>query len=102
MRKLSLFVWSIFLTACAVGPDNSSPDLPTPATFKMAEAEQQDASLQIIPQTISPQLREHSVNKAQQVSKITGLSLSITPHSRDFTSGREIHSRDTQTLDEVA
>ncbi len=49
MRKVTLLIWSCFLAGCAVGPDYSRPDLPTPNAFRMAEATREAASFANLP-----------------------------------------------------
>ncbi|TAJ29330.1 MAG: transporter, partial [Nitrospirae bacterium] len=39
MRNLTLIILSLLLISCAVGPDYTSPDVPKPEAFRMAEAE---------------------------------------------------------------
>lgn len=49
MRILSLFIGSLFLAACAVGPDYSRPDLSPPASFRMAGVETEAESFANLP-----------------------------------------------------
>ena len=50
MRTLSIFLISVFfLTACAVGPDYSRPNLATPEKFRMADASQEAESFANLP-----------------------------------------------------
>ena len=49
MRKLILLIWTFVLSACAVGPDYSRPDLSTPAAFRMVEAEKEAESFANLP-----------------------------------------------------
>ena len=44
-----LATWFLFLTACAVGPDYSRPDLSTPDKFRMADAAQETESFANLP-----------------------------------------------------
>ena len=49
IHTLGLFISSLFLAACAVGPDYSRPDLSTPEKFRMAEAAQEAESFANLP-----------------------------------------------------
>jgi multidrug efflux system outer membrane protein len=49
MRILSLFIGSLFLAACAVGPDYTRPDLSSPASFRMAGVEADGESFANLP-----------------------------------------------------
>jgi outer membrane protein, multidrug efflux system len=49
MRILSLLIGSFFLAACAVGPDYSRPNLSPPASFRMADTEQDTESFANLP-----------------------------------------------------
>ncbi|MDP1768246.1 MAG: efflux transporter outer membrane subunit [Nitrospirota bacterium] len=49
MRILILLIGLLSLAACAVGPDYSRPDMSTPASFRMADAEQEATSFANLP-----------------------------------------------------
>lgn len=49
MRILSLFIGSLFLASCAVGPDYSRPNLSPPASFRMAGVEAEAESFANLP-----------------------------------------------------
>jgi len=49
MRSLVLAVFSLLLFACAMGPDYSRPDIPTSASFRMAEESKDLPSLANMP-----------------------------------------------------
>lgn len=40
MRFMSLIILSLSITACAMGPDYTRPDVPVPESFRMAETEE--------------------------------------------------------------
>lgn len=49
MRAISPFIASFLFVACAVGPDYTRPDLPTPERFRMAESTQETESFANLP-----------------------------------------------------
>jgi len=49
MRKIANFIWPLVLSACAVGPDYSRPEISAPSTFRMAEQEQEAAAFANLP-----------------------------------------------------
>ena len=49
IQILGLFILSLLLAACAVGPDYSRPDLSTPDKFRMADAAQEAESFANLP-----------------------------------------------------
>lgn len=40
MRFMSLIILSLLITACAMGPDYTRPDVPVPDSFRMADTEE--------------------------------------------------------------
>lgn len=49
MRGVILAVFSLLLSACAVGPDYTRPDVLKPETFRMAETEAEEQSIANLP-----------------------------------------------------
>lgn len=49
MRAFTILIWSLFVAACAVGPDYVRPDLSTPDRFRMAGAEEEAESFANLP-----------------------------------------------------
>ena len=49
MRIVALFLSSVLLGACAIGPDYSRPDLAVPDRFRMAATQQETESFANLP-----------------------------------------------------